>query len=330
MAPMTRSRAIDNVPNDLIEKYYVQRASAGLIITEGTAPCPNGLGYARIPGLFKPEHVQAWSKVTKAVHDAGSKIFVQLMHTGRIGHPLNLPSGAELIAPSAIAAPEQMWTDAEGMKDFPVPREMTKKDILQAIDEIVKSAEYAISAGFDGVELHGANGYLIDQFANPGSNQRKDEYGGSAINRMRFALEVTKAVTDKISPSRVGFRVSPHNSFNGLEAAFSGVDEFYGDLAKELNSIGIIYLHSICPPASANAVKLMRGNFKNSLILNGGYEINRAEADLKSNVADLISFGRPFISNPNLAKKLLDGATLNSADPNTFYTPDEKGFTDYV
>lgn len=330
MAPMTRSRAIENLPNELMANYYQQRSSAGLIITEGTAPSPNGLGYSRIPGLYNSDHVNGWSKITKAVHDSKSKIFVQIMHTGRIGHTLNLPKGAELLAPSSIAAPGQMYTDAEGLKDHPIPREMTKKDIQNAIDEFAKSAQLAIESGFDGVELHGANGYLIDQFLNPASNQRKDEYGGSPLNRMRFALEVTQAVSAKITPLRVGFRVSPHNSFNGLEADFTGVDEFYGQLSSELQKVGIVYLHSISPPAAANAVKLMRKNFSNSIILNGGYETKRAESDLQGGFADLIAFGRPFISNPNLVKKLQDGAPLATADPQLFYTPGEKGYTDYV
>src|ERR1035437_5513087 len=202
MAPMTRSRAIDNIPNDLMAKYYEQRSSAGLIITEGTSPSPNGLGYARIPGLYDSKQVEGWKKVTRAVHAKGGKVFVQLMHTGRISHSLNMPKNTVIMAPSAVAAAGQMYTDAGGMKDFPVPQEMTITDIQNVILEYANSSALAIEAGFDGVELHGANGYLIEQFLNPKSNQRKDAYGGSHQNRLRFALEVATAAAKKIGPDR--------------------------------------------------------------------------------------------------------------------------------
>jgi len=193
MSPMTRSRAIGNVPNDLMAAYYGQRGEAGLIVTEGTSPSPNGLGYARIPGLFDAAQVAGWKKVTSAVHAAGSKIFVQLMHTGRVGHPNNLPAGGRILAPSAVAAPGQMYTDQEGQKDHPVPEAMSEADIEHAIGEFVQASRNAVEAGFDGIELHAANGYLIEQFLNANVNQRSDGYGGSIAGRNRFALEVARA-----------------------------------------------------------------------------------------------------------------------------------------
>src|SRR5574343_462514 len=217
MAPLTRSRAIGNLSNALMEKYYRLRADAGLIITEGTSPSPNGLGYARIPGLFNEEQVKRWHRVTDGVHQAGGKIIVQLMHTGRVGHPANLPVGASVIAPSAVAAPGEMWTDADGLQPHPVPREMSEADITQSIAEYAAAAKLAMQAGFDGVEIHGANGYLIDQFLNSASNHRHDDWGGSIQNRIRFAVEVSKAIAKKIGSDKVGFRVSPYGVSNGMQ-----------------------------------------------------------------------------------------------------------------
>src|ERR1700744_518076 len=189
MSPMTRSRAIGNIPNELMAEYYGQRAGAGLIVTEGTSPSPNGLGYARIPGIFSDAQVQGWKKVTKAVHDKGSKIFVQLMHTGRISHPLNLPEGAQVLAPSAVKPAGQMWTDTQQMQDHPEPKAMTTEELEQAKAEFAQAAKNAVEAGFDGIELHSANGYLLEQFLSPISNVRTDEYGGSIENRTRFVIE---------------------------------------------------------------------------------------------------------------------------------------------
>ena len=198
MAPMTRCRAIGNIPNALMAKYYSQRSGAGLIITEGTSPSSNGLGYARIPGIFSDEQVDGWKKVTSAVHQAGGKIVVQLMHTGRISHPLNMSEGASIIAPSAVKAAGQMWTDAKQLQDFPAPKEMTADDLVRTKVEFVSAAKNAIQAGFDGVELHSANGYLLEQFLSPVSNIRKDNYGGTVENRCRFVLEVVSAVAEAI------------------------------------------------------------------------------------------------------------------------------------
>ena len=257
MAPMTRSRAIDGVPNALMAEYYGQRAAAGLILTEGTSPSPNGMGYPRIPGLYSRAQVDGWKLVTDAVHAKGGHIFAQLMHVGRIGHPANMPEGSELIAPSPLQPPGEMYTDAKGMQAYPTPREMTQDDIEAAIEEYVTASKNAIAAGFDGVELHGANGYLIDQFLNPISNQRTDEYGGSVENQARFAIEVARATSDAIGAQRVGIRLSPFGAFNGL-GEFEGTEDAFEAYAKELGEVGLVYLHLVdhsamgAPPVPAS------------------------------------------------------------------------------
>lgn len=334
MAPMTRSRAINNIPNDLMAEYYGQRSGAGLIITEGTSPSPNGLGYARIPGIFSKEQVNGWKKVTTAVHVKGSKIFVQLMHTGRVSHKDNMPASAVIMAPSDIAARGQMWTDKNGMLDQPVPKEMTKDDIIKTKDEFIIAAKNAIEAGFDGIELHGANGYLLDQFLNPGSNQRKDEYGGSIENRCRFILEVAEATAKAIGKEKTGIRLSPHGAFNDVKG-FEETESEYSYLAEKLYALGLVYIHLVdhssmgAPIVEPSTVQKIRKNFKNTLILSGGYDRQRAEKDLQSGAGDLIAFGKPFISNPDLVYRLEKGISLSSPDMNTFYTPDEHGYTDY-
>jgi N-ethylmaleimide reductase len=334
MAPMTRSRAIGNVPNDLIATYYAQRAEAGLLITEGTSPSPNGLGYPRIPGLFNAEQVEGWKKTTSAVHAAGSKIFVQLMHTGRVSHPLNMPAGAKLGGPSAIATPGEMHTDAQGPQPYPVPEVMSEEDIEREIQTYVDSSALAIEAGFDGVELHGANGYLIEQFLNVGANQRSDRWGGSVENRARFALEVATRVAAKIGKGRVGIRLSPYGVFNGTTAD-EHTDALYTYLAQKLNDIGILYVHVVdhsamgAPAVKPEVKKAIRDNFRGTYILSGGYDLARAEVDLAEKKGELVAFGRPFLSNPRLVSKLKSGAALIPPDFSTFYTPGEKGYTDF-
>src|SRR5450755_2089595 len=209
MCPLTRNRATDNVPNELMAQYYAQRASVGLILTEGTSPCPNGLGYARIPGMFSAAQVAGWKHVVTGVHAKGAKMFVQLMHCGRIAHPLNLPPGARILAPSAVTAAGEMYTDAQGMQPNATPQAMTEADIKATVGEYAQAAKNAMQAGFDGVELHGANGYLLEQFIRPTSNQRTDRYGGTIENRSRFVLEVAEAVAAAIGKDRVGIRLSP-------------------------------------------------------------------------------------------------------------------------
>lgn len=334
MAPMTRSRATGNVPNELMAKYYGMRADAGLIITEGTSPSPNGLGYARIPGLFSDEQVQGWKLVTDAVHANGGKIFVQLMHTGRVSHPANMAAGTRIVAPSALALAGDMWTDSSGMQPYPVPEEMSEADIAAAIAEYAHAAKLAVQAGFDGVELHGANGYLIDQFFNTATNQRTDRWGGSIENRIRFAVEVAKAAVAAIGAERIGMRISPYGAFNGT-AADAEMDAMYLRLIEELNKLGLVYIHIVdhssmgAPEVSPVLKAKIRSAFKGRYILSGGYDVARANADLDADRGDLVAFGRPFISNPDLVQKLRSGAALTAPDFNTFYTPGEKGYTDY-
>ncbi len=329
MAPMTRSRAENNMPNALIRDYYAQRASAGLIISEGTAPSPDGLGYARIPGLYTQTQARAWREVAAAVHAGGAKFFIQLMHVGRIGHPANLPAGAQLVAPSAIAAAGQVWTDSAGMQAHPLPRAMDADDLVTARDSFVASARLAVEHGVDGVELHAANGYLLAQFLNPRSNQRSDAYGGSGENRRRFLLETVDATIAAIGKDRIGVRLSPFNPFNDLEANFEGErGEFLATVA-ELAQRGIAYLHLGGGSVPAELLPAVREAFPGTLILNGGYDGARAEADLAAGLADLVAFGRPFVSNPDLPERLRTGAPIADLDAATLYTPGAAGFTDY-
>jgi N-ethylmaleimide reductase len=334
MAPMTRSRAIGNLPNALMAEYYGQRAGAGLIVTEGTAPSPDGLGYARIPGLFDAEQVAGWRLVTDAVHARGGKIFVQLMHTGRVGHPDNLPAGARIVAPSAVAAKGEMYTDGGGNQPQPTPEAMSRYDVQAAVAEFAQAARNAIEAGFDGVELHGANGYLIDQFLNPAANQRSDAYGGSWEARNRFAVEVTAAVAEAIGPERTGIRLSPYGVFND-QIIFDEIEAQYTALARELSALKIAYVHLVdhsamgAPKPEHSTVVAIREAFAGALILSGGYDRDRAQADLDGGLGDLIAFGRPFLANPDLVERLRAGAELNQPDYGSLYTPGEKGYTDY-
>ncbi len=335
MAPMTRSRAINNIPNDLMVKYYSDRAEAGLIITEGTAPSPDGLGYARIPGLFNKEQVNAWKKVTDAVHEKGGKIFVQLMHTGRISHPLNLPDEGIVRGVSAVAAANtQMYTDKQGLQPLPVPKEISIEEIADLIAEFVQSAKYAVEAGFDGVELHGANGYLLDQFLNSASNHRTDTYGGTPENRNRFVLEVAAAVADAIGKGKTGIRLSPFGAFNEMQAD-EHTEQQYIQLASGLKQTGIAYIHvvdhsSMGAPAVPQKLKdAVREAFGSTIILSGGYDAARAEADLEEGKGELVAFGRPLLANPDFVERIRIGAELNQPDFDTFYTPGEKGYNDY-
>jgi N-ethylmaleimide reductase len=334
MAPMTRNRALGNVPNELMATYYAQRADAGLIVTEGTSPSPNGLGYARIPGLFSAEQVAGWRKVTDAVHAEGGRIFVQLMHTGRASHEKNLPAGAHVLAPSAIALSTPLWVDPDGNLPPTTPKAMSSEEVASTIGEYARAAELAIEAGFDGVELHGANGYLIDQFLNVASNQRDDVYGGSVENRARFALDVARAAAKAIGGDRVGIRVSPYGVFNDMTPD-AETDALYLHLASELSALGLVYLHVVdhssmgAPEVSPTLKAKLRATFKGTSILSGGYDRARAEADLTESKGDLVAFGRPYISNPRLAHLLEADKPLAAPDFGTFYTPGEKGYTDY-
>jgi N-ethylmaleimide reductase len=336
MAPMTRCRATaDHIPTELMATYYKQRANAGLIITEGTSPSANGLGYARIPGLFTQEHASAWRKITEAVHETGCHIFVQLMHTGRVSHTLNMPTNSRVLAPSAIKLEETMWTDEEGALPNSQPQAMTQSDIEQAIREYSDSAALAIEAGFDGVELHAANGYLIDQFLNTASNQRTDQWGGSIENRARFAIEVAKAVTDRIGAAHTGIRLSPYGAFNSMQPD-DEMDSLYIYLANELSKLKLAYIHIVdhsamgAPEVPDSVKSAIRDNFNGSIILSGGYDRDRANTDLDANKGDLVAFGRPYLSNPDLARRLKEGSPMAEADMDTFYSPGEQGYTDYA
>ncbi|HUL92343.1 MAG TPA: alkene reductase [Burkholderiales bacterium] len=335
MSPMTRSRAVDfNTPNALMAEYYGQRATAGLIITEGISPSPNGLGYARIPGLFNDAQVNGWKAVTRAVHAGGGKIFAQLMHTGRVAHVANLPAGAEVVGPMAEACPGEMYTDAKGMQPHSAPRAMTERDIAHAAGEYAQAARLAIQAGFDGIELHAANGYLIEQFLNANVNRRTDGYGGSIAKRNRFALEVARAVAVTIGGERVGIRLSPFGAFNAT-GTYPEQAEQYLALARELSSLGLLYLHVLdhsamgAPAVPAEYKAKLRAAFKGVFILAGGFDRAGAEKALAGNGADLIAFGKPFLANPDLVERLRSGAPLNAPDFSTFYTPGAKGYTDY-
>jgi N-ethylmaleimide reductase len=334
-SPMTRCRAIGNVPNDLMAEYYGQRAAAGLIITEGTSPSPNGLGYARIPGIYSDEQVQGWKKVTKAVHDKGGRIFVQIMHTGRISHILNMPEGAEIIAPSAVKPAGQMWTDAAQMQDFPEPKAMTAEDIAKTKSEYIKAAKNAMIAGFDGVELHGANGYLLEQFLSPISNLRTDEYGGSIEKRCRFVLEVVKEAADAIGKEKIGIRLSPYGVASDMPH-YPEIDAEYKYLAGKLNELDIAYIHVVdhsamgAPPVPLAIKQTIRDTFKNTFILAGGHTLESAEAELESGLSDMSAFGRPFINNPDLVERFENGKEISSnLNMDAFYSADEKGYIDY-
>jgi N-ethylmaleimide reductase len=335
MSPMTRNRAVDkNTANALMAEYYGQRAAAGLIITEGTSPSPNGLGYPRIPGLFNQAHVQGWRLVTSAVHAQGGRIFVQLMHTGRVGHIANLPTGAEILGPGTGICPGEMYTDSKGMQPMSPPRAMTESDIAHAVSEYTSSARLALDAEFDGVELHGANGYLIEQFLNPMVNQRDDVYGRGMEGRNKLALDVASAVTKAIGPERVGIRLSPYGVFNGT-GEFPEVAAQYLKLAAKLSELKLLYVHLVdhssmgAPPVPADFKVKLRNGFNGLFILSGGFNKTTAETALTEKRGDLVAFGRPFLANPDLVTRMLKDAPLNQPDPATFYTPGPKGYTDY-
>jgi N-ethylmaleimide reductase len=334
MAPMTRNRSPGNVPGPIVATYYAQRAGAGLLITEGIAPCADGLGYARIPGLFDAAQVAGWRAVTDAVHAAGGAIFAQLMHTGRATAEANLPPGARCVGPSAVALTAPVWTDASGNVAAATPHAMTEADMEAAIEAYVHSAACAIEAGFDGVELHGANGYLIDQFLNTASNHRTDRWGGSVANRARFAVAVARRVADRIGADRVGMRVSPYGVFNDMRPD-DEMDALYAHLAAELSAIGLVYIHvvdhsAMGAPRPPDAVRAaIRTAFRGTYLLSGGYDRARAEADLAAGLGELVAFGRPFISNPDLVARFAADLPLAQPDFATFYTPGPQGYIDY-
>jgi N-ethylmaleimide reductase len=334
MSPMTRSRAIGNIPNALMAEYYGQRASAGLIITEGVSPSPNGLGYARIPGIFNADQARAWKLVTDAVHQKGGRIVVQLMHAGRVAHIANLPAGAEVLSAMAGACPGEIWTDIQQMQPHSPARAITEEDIQHTIQEYAQACQWAMEAGFDGVELHAANGYLLEQFLNANVNQRNDEWGGSIDARNRFVLEVTRACIQAVGADKIGMRLSPYGAFNAT-GAFDDVDAQYEALVQTLSALQLLYVHVLdhsamgAPAVPEQLKSKLKSLFQGAFILAGGFDTASAEAALKTHTADLIGFGRPFIANPDLVERMQQHAALNTPDMTTFYTADARGYTDY-
>jgi N-ethylmaleimide reductase len=334
MAPMTRSRAgAGNVPTPTMALYYKQRASAGLIITEATQIMPEGQGYVSTPGIHSQAQVEGWKAVTSAVHAEGGKIFLQLWHVGRISDSSFQPGGKLPVAPSAIAAPGQGYTP-NGMKTYETPRALETSEIAPLVEQYAAGAKNAIAAGFDGVEVHGANGYLIDQFLQSGTNQRTDQYGGSVENRARFLLEVTNAVIKAVGAERVGVRLSPNGSFNGMTDA--NPQETFSYAVKELEKTGVAYIHFRTGTAADEKhgrkpvpMSVFRALFKRAIILNDGFTKESAQAAIDRGEADLIAFGIPFIANPDLPKRLRQNAPLAAPDVSLLYGGAEKGYVDY-
>ncbi|MFF1697459.1 alkene reductase [Streptomyces sp. NPDC058257] len=332
MAPMTRSRAgAGATATELTAEYYAQRASAGLIITEGIQPSVIGQGYPDTPGLHSDEQIESWRKVTSAVHAAGGRIFAQLMHAGRVGHPILFPEGLVNVAPSAIAAEGQVYT-AEGPKDFVTPRELTGDEIRATIGDFATAARNAIDAGFDGVELHGASGYLIQQFLAPGSNRRTDEWGGTPENRIRFAVETARAVSAEIGAARTGLRVSPGNPFNSISEPEDGLEATYTALVKELSALDLAYLHVVEVGPIRDLTTTLRGSFDGTFILNPvteGPTGPDALALVEDGTADIVAFGALFLANPDLPARLRASGPYNTPDTATYFGGTEKGYTDY-
>ncbi|MFI7130968.1 alkene reductase [Nonomuraea sp. NPDC050153] len=331
MAPMTRSRAYGPGAGatDLMATYYAQRAGAGLIVTEGTQPSAVGQGYPDTPGLHSAEQVAAWRQVTDAVHRAGGVIFAQLMHTGRIGHPSLLPDGLHPVAPSAVPAKGQIYTH-QGPKDFVTPKELTEAEIGRTVDDFAAAARNAVAAGFDGVELHGANGYLIQQFLAPNANRRTDAWGGTVEGRIRFAVAVATAVAEAVGGQRVGLRLSPGNPYNDI--AEDDLEETYGALVTRLAPLGLAYLHLVESP-DRDLTRRLRKNWPGALILNPYTHPAATGPDalqlVEDGTADMVAFGALFLANPDLPARLAAGGPYNTPDPAAFFGGDHRGYTDY-
>ncbi|WP_328459593.1 alkene reductase [Streptomyces sp. NBC_00448] len=334
MAPMTRSRAYGPgaTPTDLMATYYSQRASAGLIVTEGIQPSPVGQGYPDTPGLHAPQQVAAWRRVTDAVHREGGVIFAQLMHTGRLSHPSLLPSGLTPVAPSPVAAKGQVFTH-QGPMDFVTPQELDTGAITRTIADFADAARNAITAGFDGVELHGANGYLIHQFLAPNTNQRTDDWGGDVTGRVRFGLEVAAAVAEAIGGHRTGFRISPGNPYNDIaEKDAADVETTYTTLVTKLGELNLAYLHTL-EGVDRTLTTRLRKTWPSTFILNPFTLPERTGPDaltlIQDGTADMIAFGALFLANPDLPARLAAHGPYNTPDPATFYGGDHHGYTDY-
>jgi N-ethylmaleimide reductase len=330
MAPLTRARSdLAHMPNDLMAEYYAQRASAGLIVTECTMIAPNTSAFVTEPGIYSPEQVVAWKKVTDAVHAKGGKIVMQIWHAGRAAHPL-LNHGAENVAPSAIAVSGDVQTPS-GKVAHAVPHALSTAEISVLVQTFASAAKNAIAAGFDGVEVHGANGYLIDQFLRDGANQRTDIYGGTMENRARFLFEVLSAVCAAIGSDRVGLRLSPLNSYNSM--IDSDPIALIAFLTKRLNDFNLAYVHlmraDFFQQQTGDVMPVARANFKGVLIGNMGYSSDEAAAAILDKKLDAVAFGTGFLANPDLPERVRAGAGLNVPDQATFYTPGAKGYTDY-
>ncbi|MBD2187374.1 alkene reductase [Pseudanabaena mucicola] len=336
LAPLTRNRAGDGLaPTALNALHYAQRASGGLLITEASQISPQGMGYPNTPGIYSDEQVAGWRLVTDAVHAKGGKIFLQLWHVGRISHPDLQPNGELPVAPSAIA-PEGEAATYTGMKPFVTPRALETSDIPQIVEQYRLGAKNAIAAGFDGVEIHGANGYLIDQFLQDNTNQRTDIYGGSLENRTRFLMEVTEAVVQECGSDRVGVRLSPSGTFNSMYDSNRAATFSYA--VKELNRFDLAYLHLVAPRVEGFGTaedqpdlgaEFFRPIYNGTIMTAGGYTLETGNAAIASGNADLVAFGRLYIANPDLVERFAINAPLNTPDRNTFYGGDEKGYTDY-
>lgn len=328
MAPMTRSRALeDGTPSNLAAEYYGQRASVGLIISEGTQPSDDGQGYTNTPGIYTKKHIEGWKKVTSKVHSEGGRLFIQLMHVGRVSHPDNTPHHRQAFAPSAIAPNVEIFT-AKGMKQIPAPRKLTEEEIKDVINEFRLAARAAIEAGADGVEIHGANGYLIQQFLSENSNHRQDAYGGSIENRSRFAIEVAKAVVEEIGAERTGIRFSPQGTLNGIEEGETSI-EMYHYLIAELNKLKLAYLH-IMHFGNEPLLQEIRKLWSQALLVNrAGRPLDKLTVDLDNELADVVTVGTWLIANPDFVKRLKVNAELNEPDRNTIYAGGAQGYTDY-
>lgn len=334
MAPLTRSRATtDGVPTDLMAQYYAQRASAGLIISEATCISPEGVGYPNTPGIWNGEQMAGWSRITQAVHNAGGHIVCQLWHVGRVSHPSVQPGGGLPVAPSAIRVEGEIRT-AQGMQPMVTPRALETGELKGIVDQYRVAAQNAMASGFDGVEIHAANGYLLDEFLRDGCNRRTDAYGGSLENRSRLLLEVLDAVCAAEGAERVGVRLSPVQPVNDMRD--SDPEGTFGAVVDRLNDFGLAYLHvtnlGINAPGAAGPYfdpRSLRKRWKGIYMANHGYDRESANEAIKSRAADLVAFGVPFIANPDLVARFRAGAPLNTPDQATFYSGDEKGYTDY-
>ncbi|MFO1034271.1 MAG: alkene reductase [Hyphomicrobiales bacterium] len=328
MAPMTRSRAkLDGSPGAAAATYYAQRASLGLLISEGTQPSDDGQGYTTTPGIYTDEHVKGWKQVTDAVHKAGGHLVIQLMHAGRIGHPDNTPHHRLPVGPSAISADQPMFTPT-GMQKTPVPRALTTAEVKQTVKDFAFAAKRAIEAGADGVEIHGANGYLVQQFFAPNANQRTDEYGGSIENRARFAIEVAQAVAAEIGADRTAIRISPLGNSGGLDEGPEAV-QLYSYLLNELDKLGLAYLH-VLHTGDESMLQRIRKAWNQPLIVNRpGATRETLSRDIKSGLADMVSVGQMALANPDLVTRLKTNAPLNSANRASYFGGTEAGYTDY-